>query len=61
LAGAVFVFGFFAVDEVPRERFHKSSKFAEVAGLAGFVEVVGFVAPGTRPGEAGDMIEVLIL
>ena len=61
LAGAVIVFGFFAVDVPPRERFHKSSKFAEVAGLAGVGEVVGFVVPETRPGEVGDMIEVLIL
>jgi hypothetical protein len=67
LAGAVFLFGFFAVDVVPRERFHKSSKFAEVAGFAGVGEVVGFELPG--PGErmppccreVGDMIEVLIL
>lgn len=45
LAGAVFVFGLFAVDVPPRERFHRSSKFAEAAGLAGAVVVVGFVGP----------------
>lgn len=44
LAGAVFVFDLFAVDVAPRERFHKSSKFAELAGLAGVGEgVVGLV------------------
>lgn len=69
LAGAVFVFCFFAVDVAPRERFHKSSKFADVAGLVGVDEVVGFVLPEPRLGEwmppcvreVGDMIEVLIL
>jgi hypothetical protein len=46
LAGAVFVFDLFAVDVVPRERFHKSSKFAEVAGLAGVWDVVvGLASP----------------
>jgi len=53
LAGAVFVFGLFAVGVVPRERFHKSSKFAEVAGLAGVGEVVvvALAGPETRLGE----------
>ena len=47
-AGAVFVFDLFAVDVVPRERFHKSSKFAEVVGLAGVWEVVvGLAGPET--------------
>ena len=61
LAGAVFVLGFFAMDEVPRERFHKSSKFAEEAGLAGVGEFVCFVTPPCCREEVGDMIEVLIL
>lgn len=68
LAGAVFVFGLFAVDVVPRERFHRSSKFAEVAGLPGVWEVVGLTGPEARRvlpccngGEEGDMMEVLIL
>ena len=67
LAGTVFVFDLFAVDVAPRERFHKSSKFA--VGLAGVV--VDLAGPEARPwermppccngGEAGDMMEVLIL
>ena len=71
LAGAVFVFDLVAVDVAPRERFHKSSKFAEVAGLTGVgEEVVGFASPEPRPGEStppccnggvGDITEVLIL
>ena len=70
LAGTGFAFDLFAVDVPPRERFHKSSKFA--AGLAGVCEVVvGLAGPEARPGErmppccnggeAGDMTEVLIL
>lgn len=48
LAGTVLVFDLFAVDVVPRERFHKSSKFAEVAGLVGGWEVVvGLADPET--------------
>lgn len=51
LAGTGFVFGFFTVDDVPRERFHKSSKFADV-GLAGDCEVViGLARPEDKPGE----------
>jgi len=68
LAGAGFVFDLFAVDVVPRERFHKSSKFAEVAGLAGAGEVVvDLVEPETRVppccigGGVGDMVEALML
>jgi len=68
LAGAVFVLGLFAVDVPPRERFHKSSKFAEAVGLAGAGEVVVDLAgPGERTppccngGETGDMMEVLML
>jgi len=68
LAGAVFVFGLFAVDVVPRERFHKSSKFAEVAGLAGLCEVAGLAGPEVRRvppccdgGGVEDITEVLIL
>jgi len=72
LAGALLVLSLFAVDVVPRERFHKSSKFAEVAGLVGVCEVVaGLTGPEPRPGErmppgcsggeVGDMMEVLIL
>lgn len=49
LAGAVTVFGLFTVGVVPRERFHKSSKLPEEAGLAGVGEVVDFAVPGTRP------------
>lgn len=45
LAGVVAIFDLFAVDVAPRERFHKSSKFAEAAGLAGAVVVVGFAGP----------------
>ena len=46
LAGPVLAFDLFAVDVVPRERFHKSSKFAEVAGFAGVLEVVvGLAGP----------------
>lgn len=37
-------------DEVPNERFHKSSKLAELAGLAAGVETAG-VEPG-RAAEA---------
>jgi len=68
LAGAVFVSGLFVVGVVPRDRLHKSSKFAEVACLAGVGEVV---VPGTKPGvrtpprwrgeEVTDIIEALIL
>lgn len=54
------MFGLFAEDDVPRERFHKSSKFADVAGLPGAFEVVGLL-PGCSGGDAGDMMEVLIL
>ena len=67
LAGAVFVFDLFVVGVVPRERFHRSSKFADVACLAGVgVVVVGLTDPEARPGErmpgeVGDMIEVLML
>ena len=69
LAGVVFVLDLFAVDVAPRERFHRSSKFAEVAGLAGVWDVVfGLTVPGVRRpppccngGEAGDMTEVLML
>lgn len=71
LAGTLFVFDLFAVDVVPRERFHKSSKFAEVAGLAGVWEVEGLAGPEARPwervpprcngGEVRDMMEVLML
>jgi len=68
LAGAVFVLDLFAVEVPPRERFHRSSKFAEVAGLAGVLDVaVGLTAPGVRRPppccneEAGDMMEALML
>ena len=55
------MFGLFAEDDVPRERFHKSSKFADVAGLPGAFEVVVGLLPGCSGGDAGDMMEVLIL
>lgn len=69
LAGTVFVFDLFAVDVPPRERFHRSSKFADVAGLAGVCEVVaGLASPGARRlppccngGGVGDMTEALML
>ena len=68
LAGPVFVVDLFAVDVAPRERFHRSSKFAEVAGLAGVLAVVELTVPGVRRpppccngGGVGDMTEVLIL
>lgn len=52
--------GLFAVDVVPRERFHKSSKFAEV-GLAGVGEVVAERTPPCCRGGEEDKIEVLML
>ena len=65
LAGTVFVFDLFAVDVPPRERFHKSSKFA--VGFAGVWVVAGLAGPGEgmpprcNGGGVGDIMEVLIL
>ena len=59
-AGVGLVFGLFAVDDAPSERFHKSSKFAEVAGLAGVCEVVvGLTWP--EAWLEGDMMDVEML
>jgi len=64
LAGAGIVLGFFVVDDVPRERFHRSSKFAEVAGLTEVCKPEtrpGEIIPPCCGGEVADMMEVLIL
>jgi hypothetical protein len=47
LAGVVFVLGLLVAAVPPRERFHKSSKFADVAGLAG-VGVVDLAGPDPK-------------